>query len=321
MNREPMDPDVLDRAAGVLLVCACGDALGAGYEFLPPSSIQAPVGMIGGGSFAWEPGEWTDDTAMAWVIADVAASGVDLRTVEAQDQITAGWFAWMQEAKDVGVQTSSALTRAGHEAGGIPTAGHLREAAARHHEREGRSGGNGSLMRTAPVALAFLDDPEGLIDAAMQISALTHFDPEAGESCVLQCLAIRHAVLTGELDLRVGLPALDRRPAELWRSRIDDAEVRTPESFTGNGWCVEALMGAWSAIAGSTSDVRLPLEAAVQGGHDTDTVAAIAGALVGAKHGASAVPQQWREILHGWPGKTGDDLVEVGLRIVAAQSA
>ena len=155
----------------------------------------------------------------------------------------------------------------------------------------------------------------------MQISALTHFDPEAGESCVLQCLAIRHAVLTGELDLRVGLPGLDRRRAELWRSRIDDAEVRTPETFTGNGWSVEALMGAWSAIAGSTSDVRLPLEAAVQGGHDTDTVAAIAGALVGAKHGASAVPQQWREILHGWPGKTGDDLVEVGLRIVAAQSA
>ncbi len=319
---ESMDPEVLDRACGVLLVSACGDALGAGYEFLPPTSIRPPVEMIGGGSFGWEPGEWTDDTSMAWVIAEVAATGVDLRTEAAQDQITAGWFAWQGEATDVGVQTSSALTRAGHEAGGIPTAAHLREAAARYHQREGRSGGNGSLMRTAPVALAYLGDPDALTDAAMQISALTHFDPEAGEACVLQCHAIRHAVLTGELDLRTGMHHLERRRAQLWHSRIDDAEARTPQSFTRNGWGVEALQGAWSAIAGAAErDVQLTLEAAVLGGHDTDTVAAIAGALIGAAAGASSVPGHWREILHGWPGKTGDDLVEVGLRIVEASPA
>jgi ADP-ribosyl-[dinitrogen reductase] hydrolase len=315
---DSMDPEVLDRAVGVLLASACGDALGAGYEFLPPTSIRPPVGMIGGGSFAWEPGEWTDDTSMAWVIAQVAATGVDLRTEEAQDQITAGWFAWQQEAKDIGIQTHAALARAGHESGGTPTAAHLREAAARYHDREGRSGGNGSLMRTAPVALAYLDDSDGLTEAAMQISALTHFDPEAGEACVLQCQAIRHAVRTGELDLRVGLRHLDRPRAQLWHSRIDDAEGRTPQSFTRNGWGVEALMGAWSAIVGTAQhDVQGSLEAAVLGGHDTDTVAAIAGALVGAEHGATSVPRQWRAILHGWPGKTGDDLVELGLRIVA----
>ena len=50
-------------------------------------------------------------------------------------------------------------------------------------------------MRTAPVALAYLNDEDGLVEAAYAISALTHFDPEAGEACVLWCLAIRHAVL------------------------------------------------------------------------------------------------------------------------------
>ena len=69
-----------DRAAGVLLATACGDALGAGYEFGPPLADDVTVGMVGGGPFGWAPGEWTDDTSMAIAIAEVAATGADLRT-------------------------------------------------------------------------------------------------------------------------------------------------------------------------------------------------------------------------------------------------
>ena len=58
-----------DRAAGVLLAMACGDALGAGYEFGPPLGADVVVVMAGGGSFGWAPGEWTDDTSMAIAIA------------------------------------------------------------------------------------------------------------------------------------------------------------------------------------------------------------------------------------------------------------
>jgi ADP-ribosylglycohydrolase len=56
------------------------------------------------------------------------------------------------------------------------------------------------------------------------------------------------------------------------------------------------------------------LAAAVRAGDDTDTVAAIAGALLGARHGASAVPAAWRSTVHGWPGLTADDLVELAVR-------
>lgn len=254
MNPELGDPSstaLLERAAGALLISACGDALGAGYEFDPPERIPAEVGMVGGGLFGWEPGEWTDDTSMAFVIAEVAASGVDLRDEQAQDRIAAGWYAWMRQAKDVGAQTRTVLTRAA-SGSGVPTAEALRRQAAEHHKRAGMSGGNGSLMRTAPVALAYLEDPEGLVEAATQISALTHFDPEAGQACVLQCLAIRHAVLTGTLDLRVGLEYLDDGAAALWAARIDEAEQRTPQTYRRNGWVVEALLGAWSAIACTT---------------------------------------------------------------------
>ena len=69
----------LDRACGVLLGTAAGDALGAAYEFGPPRGPQLEVAMVGGGSFGWEPGEWTDDTSMAIAIAEVAATGADLR--------------------------------------------------------------------------------------------------------------------------------------------------------------------------------------------------------------------------------------------------
>jgi hypothetical protein len=65
----------LDHACGVLLGTAAGDALGAPYEFGPPRGPQLEVAMVGGGSFGWEPGEWTDDTSMAIVIAEVAATG------------------------------------------------------------------------------------------------------------------------------------------------------------------------------------------------------------------------------------------------------
>ena len=52
-----------DRACGVLLAAAAGDALGAGYEFSAP--LDGVPAMIGGGLGNFAPGEWTDDTAQA----------------------------------------------------------------------------------------------------------------------------------------------------------------------------------------------------------------------------------------------------------------
>ena len=58
------------------------------------------------------------------------------------------------------------------------------------------------------------------------------------------------------------------------------------------------------------------LEAAVRGGYDTDTVAAIAGGPLGAVWGASAVPLEWQRIVHGWPGIRAQDLIRLGLLTV-----
>jgi ADP-ribosyl-[dinitrogen reductase] hydrolase len=134
----------LDRAVGALLGTA-GDALGAPYEFGPPRGPELQVSMVGGGSFGWGPGEWTDDTSMAIAIAEVAATGTDLRDEKALDAIVNRWHEWMKTAKDVGIQTSSVLRAAGWLGLSAQTA---REASEALHKRTGRTAGNGSLMRT-----------------------------------------------------------------------------------------------------------------------------------------------------------------------------
>jgi ADP-ribosyl-[dinitrogen reductase] hydrolase len=318
----------IDRACGVLLGTAAGDALGSAYEFGPPRGPELEVAMVGGGAFGWEPGEWTDDTSMAIAIAEVAATRADLRQEEALDAIARRWHEWSQHAKDVGVQTRSVLSRAGRHGISAQTA---RSESAALHQRSGRTAGNGSLMRTAPVALAYLDDEAALVEAARRVNELTHYDPEAGDACVLWCCAIRHAILTGALDARIGLQHIPSERRDKWAARLDAAEKSQPSDFTNNGWVVEALQAAWSAITTTpvppgdpakgvfrVDHLRLALDAAVRGGGDTDTVAAIAGGLLGAAYGASAVPAIWRRVLHGWPGMRTRDLVSLATRIVKA---
>lgn len=313
-----LTPAQLDGARGALLGSATGDALGAGYEF--GSAALGPEGpaMIGGGLGDFEPGEWTDDTTMMWCIADVAATGADLRTEAALTQIARRFRDWYETGPaDIGIQTRNVLAAAGP----APTAGALVAISSGLHQQTGKTAGNGSLMRTAAVALPYLDDPDALVAAACQVSALTHHDPRAGEACALWSLAIRHAILKGEFNLRAGLDRLDDEPATYWSERIEKAETREPGHFNPNGWVVTAFQAAWSAIVHTPSPEGPDasrhfgdaLATAIAIGDDTDTVAAIAGALLGARWGASSVPAEWRAVLHGYPGITGEQLVELAL--------
>jgi ADP-ribosylglycohydrolase len=316
----------LDRACGVLLATAAGNALGAAYEFGPPRGPELEVAMVGGGAFGWEPGEWTDDTSMAIAIAEVAATGVDLREEDALNAVVHRWHEWTRDAKDIGVQTGSVLRASARHGISAQTA---RAASKALHECTGRTAGNGSLMRTAPVALAYLDDEAGLVEAARAVSELTHYDPEAGDACVLWCLAIRHAVLNGAPDARIGLQHIPAERRDMWTARLNAAEKSRPEDFKANGWVVQAFQAAWSAIATTpipqddpakgvfhVDHLRLALDTAVRGGGDTDTVAAIAGGLLGAAYGASAVPVEWRRALHGWPGQRTRGLIELATAII-----
>ncbi|PZF66162.1 ADP-ribosylglycohydrolase family protein [Curtobacterium sp. MCBD17_013] len=309
-----MDDDVRDRALGSVLAAACGDALGAGYEFGPPLAQDAPVRMRGGGPTGTAPGEWTDDTAMGIPVLEALARGDRLDDARTLGRIVAEWADWAQDAPDAGVQTRAVFAELDAN-----TEAAARAAALAVHQANGRSAGNGSLMRTGPVALAYLGDgtKRGLAAAARRVSELTHHEDDAGDACVLWTAAIRRAVRKGHVDVRTGIPLLPRARRARWLALLDEAEQSNPADFADrNGWVVAALQGAVSAVTRG-SDLVDVLERAVRGGNDTDTVAAIAGSLAGARYGAGALPDEWLAVVHGWPGKRIDWLRTLTARALA----
>jgi ADP-ribosyl-[dinitrogen reductase] hydrolase len=305
------NPDY-DRCAGVLLGLAAGDALGAGYEFAHVPT--GPVAMIGGGLGGWEPGEWTDDTQMALCIAEEAATGnLDPTAVASR------FLDWYRSGPaDVGIQTRSVLGRAKTPAD-VATV-----AKAYFADHPNGAAGNGSLMRTAPVALCALGDDALLAELAVAVSSLTHADPLAGEACILIGIGIDRAIREGRLDGvydDIGLLPADRQP--YWQQRLAEVEAGPPGRFNPNGFVVHAFQAALAAIWHTPIPEDQPcrhlqdaLQAAVHIGNDTDTVAAIAGGLLGARWGASAIPVDWQLLLHGWPGHRAKDLVRLAMLTV-----
>ncbi|WP_446664150.1 ADP-ribosylglycohydrolase family protein [Flexivirga sp. B27] len=325
-----------DRAAGVLLGQAIGDALGVPYEFKPPIKVGT-AHMIGGGLGPYSPGEWSDDTQMAICIAQVAATGADLSTNAGLDPIAKRFCEWrFRGASDIGNQTASVISAADLMIGGAAMdasmsrndldswAKPFQHAAADYSATHNRSAGNGALMRNGIVGLTRLTGREATAAAARAVAALTHADPLVAASCVLQAEAVRVAVVDGRLDMRAGLDLLADDEREQWSAWLDDAEREDPKSFTANGFTVKALQAAWSAIwhtetrTPSPDHVDRALQMAISIGHDTDTVAAIAGALLGARYGASGLRHDWRRQVHGWPGMRAHDLVQLALQTTSA---
>ena len=154
-------------------------------------------------------------------------------------------------------------------------------------------------MRTGIVGLTRLNDREATARAAAAVARLTHADQLCVDSCILWSEAVRVAVMEDRLDLLSGLdllPEVANRP--FWSKAIKLAgRPRTEREYADNGYTVSALQAAWHAIkmtehteGGGPFHARAALRRAVQLGTDTDTVASIAGALIGARYGAYADP-------------------------------
>lgn len=329
-------PSQLDRAEGVLLAQAVGDAMGVPYEPGDVPLTGAPE-MLGGGYGDYAPAEWSDDTQMALYVAEVAATGADLTSEEALDEIARGWCRWMIEdgATDVGAQTRQVIGAVAATRAEPGIAARMREATAALHASTGRTAGNGALMRNGIVGLTRLNDPQATAAAARAVAELTHADPLAGDSCVLQAEIIRANVTGPEW---AGMPysgapvlrAIELLPAErqgYWHELFDGgtydpavwAVAGAPES---DGFTVDALGKAVLAFTQANYSARdedffsvdraatasrwmtAVLRHALEGSRDKDTVAAIAGAMAGSYLGACAAPAEWTEAVHGLPRRS-----------------
>ncbi len=287
---------VRDRYRGALLGLAAGDALGTTLEFQPPGSYAPLTDMVGGGPFGLAPGRWTDDTSMALCLAE---SLVQTRGFGPADQMRR-YVRWRREGYlsstgrcfDIGNTVSAALRR--FEATGDPFAG----------ETDAAHGGNGSLMRLAPVPLAFAREPAEAVRLAGDMSRTTHGAPEPVDACRYYA-GLLVGALRGELkDVLLG-PRYSPVPG-LWEAqplalRIDAVAAgsfkhKQPPAIRGTGYVVQALEAALWAFW-HHEDFQSGALAAVNLGDDADTTGAIYGQLAGAYYGMEAIPVHWRERL------------------------
>jgi ADP-ribosylglycohydrolase len=284
--------NVLERYRGSLLGLATGDALGTTLEFRPPGSFEPIADIVGGGPFHLEPGQWTDDTSMTLCLA---SSIVETGGFDPKDQL-ARYVRWWKEGYmaangrcfDIGTTTCAALQRFWET--GQPYCGSTDRYAA----------GNGSLMRLAPVPLAFAADPARAVALAGDSSRTTHAAVEAVDACryyaALIVGALRGAskqdLLAPGFDLGLGLwksDPLAPRVAEV----ADGSFLRKdPLEIRGTGYVVEALEAALWAFSRSHSFEHGAL-LAVNLGDDADTTGAIYGQLAGAFYGVGGIPEAW----------------------------
>ena len=287
MARETTAPALTDRYAGCLLGLACGDALGGPVEFRSRAEIARdyPGGVrdfVGGGWLRLAPGEVTDDTQLTLALASgLGPDGLDM------DRVAEAFLAWFRgNPKDVGITTRRALThlasgRRWDEAG---------EAVQREALPEG-VGGNGSVMRCAPVALRFRRDRAALVRASIDSARITHADPRCTWGAVAINQAIVHLLEGGAARDAPGAAAVgieERRVSQTLRSTA----TLTEDTVRGNGYVLSTISASlWCLM--NRPNLEEAIVAAVGLGKDTDTTAAVTGALAGAAYGASAIPARW----------------------------
>lgn len=301
------------RVIGALLGVHAGDSLGATVEFASHHAIKEeyPDGIrdiVGGGPFAWPAGHATDDTDLT---RGVLLAYRDKQPDDDVARLAGDYFIrWMRGdwpdrkkgsyPKDIGGATADGLnaykrTKDPDRAGAGP----------------GRAG-NGSLMRCIPTGL-FQADPEKLVIDSQRISKITHNDKSCTVSCAayntivskiidgatpVEAIAAGHAVartLEGVNYKKVS------RGIELGQSLkiATMAKKGTPrDSMPGHasGYVIDSLSIAVAAILDKRclEDILVDV---VRIGWDTDTNAAIAGGLLGARDGEAGIPERWKDKL------------------------
>jgi ADP-ribosyl-[dinitrogen reductase] hydrolase len=287
-----------DQIEGGLWGLLVGDAAGVPYEFHSPDQLPplAEIQMIPPDGFPRSyghipPGTWSDDGAQALCLAASLIDHPDFDTPDFArrllDWSTKGYMAVGGKVFDIGIQTGAALNRL---ARGEPpaTSGLSGE----------RNNGNGSLMRSLPLALLYRGDDGSLVTLAHEQSSITHSHPRSQACCALYCLWARrelHGHRSPWDDAVETLRAIYQNDSP----HMIELETRIlPECRpSGTGYVVDALHSARHAC--ESSDYAGIVQSAIALGNDTDTTACIAGGIAGIRHGKAGIPSTWRDSFRG----------------------
>lgn len=279
--------DLADRVEGSCLGLALGDALGAPFEFLRAPNVPDPVPALERPWTDHPLGSTTDDTAMA---RNLMRSLAERGRFDPEDLVRRHLEWFLTDPPDVGSLTGRVLGRVAN--------GEEATAAARAvWEQRGPevSAGNGSVMYCAPLGLAYAGRPGELFELAPALSALTHFDGRCRTAALAVTLAVA-ALANGEPAEEAASEAL-RAVEELEGGEeleyLVEAVGRV-RAIDGpdQGFCLFTAGVAFQALLRG-GDAETELRRVVSLGGDTDTNAAVAGALIGARDGFVGLPRAW----------------------------
>ncbi len=278
-----------EASLGAMLGLAVGDALGAQVEFADAGVARELVarGLEMAHSTYWARGQWTDDTALALELAESIAE----QGLLDPDDLARRYIRWAtDDGRGIGRATRAALV-------GASGAADARRRASDFHAGTGMGAGNGTVMRCAPIALVApgLDEAR---TAAAEDARLTHAHPAAAPASAALCAALI-ALREGEAALAAARaetrahPEL-LRPLELAAADDRDALAELAiGSAAGACWTTLAIALCAFGLGGYETGVAW----AISLGGDTDTNAAVAGTLLGYRHGPGAIPGRWLEPL------------------------
>ena len=280
---------LVDRARGVILGLAAGNLLGLPVESESRNAIarRYPEGVTEIDS-AEKFLPMDDDLAQAVELGEALLGGGDYIADFAQRLVR-----WRREnGRGIGITTSAVIN--------LLEQGHQPPEAARRIYARNQIAPNGGLMRCAPIALARHSNPALLVQDSAATCAVTHYAPTCQWSCIILNTAIALLLkgVTPSVKELAEAAVADGAPAEVrdWMMAVGDdiGDLPLDDGLIGHTLlCLQAGIWAWQTPL-SFEDALAPV---VSAGGDTDTNGAVAGAVLGARYGAAAIPQRWLDCL------------------------
>ena len=297
----PEDGRGTDRARGVMLGVVVGNLLGLSVEGWSERRIKE---RYPGGLRDIRPSELAkpldDDPAQSVELAEALLEGGDL-----VERFTARLVAWsLLNGRGMGGTTRQAINQLKDK---VPPP----VAAYAVYRAKGEIAPNGGIMRCAPVALARRRHPELLVRDTADTCAVSHYAPASQWSCVVVNASIAVLVGGGVPDLQKlltaaradGCPDLvavaegagvpNRLLENVMRGRTAAGDAKWMRGNQGpKGHTLLTMQaGLWAAT--TPLSFEQALVELVNSGGDTDTNGALAGAVLGARYGATSIPQRW----------------------------
>jgi ADP-ribosylglycohydrolase len=302
------------QAQGMLIGLALGDALGRPVEFMAFPAIKATYGPTGIQAPP-DPALYTDDTQMTVALAEGLVEAGDQDLDSLMRAVGHHFVTWRHSPENDRAPGATCLRGIDRFEAGQPWS----------ESGIAESKGCGSAMRVAPIGYLYQHDPARLRDVARASSLITHGHPAALAASVGAASLVRLALdgVSPESFLRLTYEVTAgmaddfeqalRRVGQVVNWGDEVAAMR----HIGEGWVgEEAVALALYCVLRYPNDYAGAVRRAANSNGDSDSIACIAGGIMGARLGLDAIPAAWRKRC-----EHGSELLDLGARLATKREA